>query len=345
MRFDRTVVVLGAGASAASDHHLPVMARFFDPTDKNLSKEMLDFLNWYSAGSGLENVNLEDALTYLALSDRYLQNWSAARGRRSEHRLGVSHRDFVGYVAKRLETPGTVCSKHSQLFQSLNEADTVVTLNYDLVADIALEATDESNAESFPQGITRPQKMASLVGELNLIGQTPPGLLSWEEETGFYLKLHGAIDWVYCPNSICRNNSRYWSTENDKQSRRGMSFGTGCRLCGTVLDAFIVAPSPEKGIVPASRLGLLWKMALNEITNARKLVIIGFSFAPSDFELQWLFRQAAEFRRRMMGEWPEVVVVNPDPEHRIRAGHLLSVRGSSPGFEEFDSLDDYLATL
>lgn len=86
-------------------------------------------------------------------------------------------------------------------------------------------------------------------------------------------------------------------------------------------------------------------MALNKTMNAKKVVVIGVSFAPSDFELQWIFRQAAELRRPLLGNWPEVVVVNPDPGHRGRASDLLYVRGPSPGLQEFDTLDDYLATL
>ena len=31
-----------------------------------------------------------------------------------------------------------------------------------------------------------------------------PPYQKWESEEGFYLKLHGSVDWVYCPNEYCR---------------------------------------------------------------------------------------------------------------------------------------------
>ena len=70
-------------------------------------------------------------------------------------------------------------------------------------------------------------------------------------------------------------------------------------------------------------------------------MIIGLSFAPTDFELRWLIRQSRlpPGGLQRAAHPIEIQVVNPDPEHRRAARELF---GNDCVMTEFDTLDEYL---
>ena len=71
----RTVVMLGAGASAGSTFSLPVMKGFFDPNGKtpiscSLKKELRHI---YGDDVDLRTVNVEDVFAFLEITNHYRQ--------------------------------------------------------------------------------------------------------------------------------------------------------------------------------------------------------------------------------------------------------------------------------
>ena len=65
--------------------------------------------------------------------------------------------------------------------------------------------------------------------------------------------------------------------------------------------------------------------------------MIGISFAPSDFELKWLIRQAIELRQ---DKHYELHVVNPSKEDRQNIIKLLPSTDRS--VYEYESVQDYI---
>lgn len=60
---------------------------------------------------------------------------------------------------------------------------------------------------------------------------------------------------------------------------------------------------------------ILWQRALDELASCRRLVIIGYSFPPTDFPTKRLFIEAFATRPAL----EELVIVNPDPPlHLVR---------------------------
>jgi hypothetical protein len=83
---------------------------------------------------------------------------------------------------------------------------------------------------------------------------------------------------------------------------------------------------------------MLWNLALRELIGTRRLVIVGISVAPSDFELRWLLRQAIQLRQgRPLGAH----IVNPNAMHRDKLRGLLSTEGVE--CYEHETLHDILA--
>jgi hypothetical protein len=85
-------------------------------------------------------------------------------------------------------------------------------------------------------------------------------------------------------------------------------------------------------------MALLWNLALREIRAAAELVVIGLSFAPTDFELRWLVREAVTARAK--GSPLTVTIADPSPESRNRIATLLP-RGAGLG-RHFRSLQEYV---
>jgi len=105
------------------------------------------------------------------------------------------------------------------------------------------------------------------------------------------------------------------------------------------LEIFIVPPVATKRLEDRSRMAFLWNLALRELRAADRLVIVGVSFAPSDFELWWLLRQAISLRE---GLPLEVSVVDPDKD---REKYILTrlPEGSCRG-RYYESLDAYVVS-
>jgi hypothetical protein len=168
----------------------------------------------------------------------------------------------------------------------------------------------------------------------------PPTLMPDEREKGFYLKLHGSLDWLYCPHSGCFNNMNVFPlTTAPEHLVGGQAEGEPCRFCGASLQILLIPPVATKRLEDRGRLAFLWNLAFREIRSASRFVVIGLSLAPTDFELRWLIRQAIEGRD---GTPLEVHIVNPEEKDRLNIVGALPGRGHI--VYEYESIRDYLAS-
>jgi hypothetical protein len=206
---DHTVVLLGAGASKGSEKNLPAMQGFFGPTLESMSPELGRFLVWFYGHENLEQYNVEDVLSYLDLAQARVPKWT---GLASMVGLGVAMPNYellLDYIATRLQIHGPPCSRHRSLIERLERADTILTLNYDLVCDQALGDLERTRGKALVGD--RLEKLSILLGTGSYWGGEPMALMPSETASGFYLKLHGSVDWLYCPNPRCQNASRYYA--------------------------------------------------------------------------------------------------------------------------------------
>ena len=63
-----------------------------------------------------------------------------------------------------------------------------------------------------------------------------------------------------------------------------------CRRCGALHERAIVPPTMKAVFSSHPRLGYLWALAFDALAAARRVIVIGVSFAPSDYLLRWLLR-------------------------------------------------------
>jgi len=196
--------------------------------------------------------------------------------------------------------------------------DTVVTFNYDILLDHALHAA----GTRFTYGLEGDGE-----GDLQL------------------LKLHGSLNWGVC--SECRGSPQVVSPASDAwigparampgegqqlalRMATRMLPGTKCAKCDKVdkLEPLIVPPTWSK-LIEGSHLVPVWNRAVEAISMAYQVVIIGYSMPSTDTFLRYLFSIALERK----GWFNRVVVVNKDNSDGLRQryrdvfGRSLGSRG------------------
>ena len=83
----------------------------------------------------------------------------------------------------------------------------------------------------------------------------------------------------------------------------------------------------------------IWGNAFAILANASKVVIIGFSFQPSDFYAAWLFRYALKFR-----QGAKVIVVNPENTNDAFQARMRSIFGQryDSAWVNFGQIEDVI---
>jgi len=236
----KTVYFLGAGASAASDFKLPVMKGFFKqedfPEEGGEYPNLKEFLKTFYKSSDWENFNLEEIITHLELTMEGF-NWSPV-----DSYLHDVKQELYKYIKYKFDNPveDKACSKHLKLFENLK------TTTIDNSTGQILDDSDELLGE----------------GYTHLSGYPPPTI---QIQKKVFIKLHGSLNWIYCPSLNCPYNRMFFKPEGYAQA------GDPCSLCGTSLEMVIVPPTMKKSFEKFPKLGFLWHIAFNKQKTRIKL--------------------------------------------------------------------------
>ena len=247
-------------------------------------------------------------------------------------------------LEKRRLAPANVYSKFISLLMKARDPSKVrrpvqsaiITLNYDLAADFALHWHNIAYSYGLDDRPIGPSEIS-------------------------LLKLHGSLNWGNCPkcsNVVIPYLLRTYFQKYDFRSSPfddgpvDVSFNLGDHLQDLTHDECATNLSNEPVVVPPTwnksdnrLLGNVWRHAANELSQARYLVLVGYSFPPTDLYFQYLLGLglAADTRIR------RIVVINPDPLARDRLDAQLSpvmrtrVRYVNVGFEAgLGALDELL---
>jgi len=113
-------------------------------------------------------------------------------------------------------------------------------------------------------------------------------------ERGYYLKLHGSIDWNYCTNSNCGANNKFLIAENDR-----------CGRCFKHLSRLIIPPIINKQYKNYPFIEKIWTLASIQLESAEEIVIWGYRLPPTDFYSNWLLSKTSEKIKK-------VSIINPE---------------------------------
>jgi hypothetical protein len=215
-------------------------------------------------------------------------------------------------------------------FQGLNRNDTIITLNYDLIAENML------NAISHEKGLGENHTLYTKMVQLLSLDMYYNGILGIDVpqnklESGWYLKLHGSLNWYYCSTPQCLGHQI--------MNALIMSVGSPprvCNSCGSPLKMAVVPPTMEKAFEKYPKLGVIWSLARRELASSTSIVFIGVSFRPSDYYLSWLIKSSLLGTN---GKDKLVIVVDKCKSVVCRIEELVGVKPSY-----YDSLDSYICS-
>jgi hypothetical protein len=255
------------------------------------------------------------------------------------------------------------------------EKPTILTFNYDCLIEAVLEITSGVNSnvpksfikhisenDEFPDDLlayshcnwNRPLAYGFKFDEIQL---QQAGVSKFSRGLKFYsvpqnqlyekplLKLHGSLNWFrYLPfrtfpvlpgepkpelgkkeSDIILMNGTWW-------------FGTPPDHNGWYIEPILVTPVLYKDEYYGQKpFNETWEQAKNALSQCEKLVVIGYSFSPSDFTTKRLFLESF-----MLDNLKELVVVDPNHDLVKIVKELCHFDG---GLVWFSSLADYLKTF
>lgn len=172
---------------------------------------------------------------------------------------------------------------YNDFVENIKDNHTVITFNWDLLLDRILK--DKKQYENSKDLIL------SELDLLTLNKLTNSEVLS---NNGYYLKLHGSIDWQYCSNSSCDANNRILISE-----------GSICGRCFKPYNKLIIPPIINKQYKTYPFIEKLWTLAFMQLEATQEIVIWGYSLPPTDFYSNWLLSKTNNKIKK-------VSIVNPD---------------------------------
>jgi hypothetical protein len=196
-----------------------------------------------------------------------------------------------------------VCSSHQQLFQQLGNADTVITFNYDLVAERALRSIADERKVLFSSGLYGWSK-------------------AWRANLPPVLKLHGSSNWRILEGGKISVRTKAWEDLDSKPGYRG-HVGQGSEFP-------IFLPFWDKRIENQPWLSL-WKKAYERLLVSDRLIVWGYSLPSTDIKASSLFTLTLASRAI------DLCVIDPSHAARERWRRLLP----KARYWEYDGIRDF----
>lgn len=285
---DTCVAIIGAGFSAAcTNGEMPLMRSYFDQLDVATFPVLYDFVS--SVAGSTATANVESVLLALdqirSSPDRLLMGWAD----RWKVRVGEIHRELASYTLFRLSECREVDDDNwaATAMQSFTERTTVLSMNYDNIAESLLSNRD--GMFHYGPKLNCPHcKMRLLLQKAcSCEGRNDAMDLPRSDWQGAILKLHGSIAWKRCLNSACCSFECLVAHEKCQPFEP-----CNCPTCGQPCGPVLVMPAMSKNLNEIPEIGIMWQAARLAISNASTLLFFGFSMPPSDELLIQLIRSA-----------------------------------------------------
>lgn len=300
-RADRSVVILGAGASRGASFCRPgrsvlppLDADFFrqaqhldEATYNKYAKPVLEFVRTEYGSRTLPT--LEAVFTQLEGFERFIRAFSTRKGRRP-----VRYQRQLEYLLDlvpavfRAGFADHTCHWHERLAHALRAGDAVISFNYDALVDRALG--------SHATGIWDARVGYGLEvrsGAEHWTAGSRPG--PFPKEYLRLLKPHGSLHWAGLDSS-----TQTIRLQTDPYKQRNPQSN-------------LIPPTWDKSILGEWPWKPVWEESSRVLQRARCLIIIGYSVPQTDLMSQALMKSSLSTTELRL-----LVVVNPDQEARAR---------------------------
>lgn len=283
MRYERPVIILGAGATKACGGPLTgeLLPTAYDErllhakTASLFLKEM--FFVPFESGSA--NADCFPALPLLlSLLDQAIDRREPFAARWPPDRLAEVRRDLefaVFAVVRNALMRGAISDCHDRLIAAYSNSEPVIlSLNYDVIVDNALLRLAHGRGAVMPSyGITSSDD-------------------SGENRYGQLLKLHGSLNWVYCPNCGRLDLTRSQDFGYFVKAADVLFLGEdSCRVCNATMRPIMITPTQLKDYRNPYIAGV-WQRADFALRRADRAIFIGYSLPDDDLEVIYLLKRA-----------------------------------------------------
>ncbi len=283
----------------------------------NINQEGFDPEEW-------KGVNIEDVMTFLEISSKMAPTNS------NEQKGYIKAQEFLlSFIEPliNLTCADQHCEYLMEIIFNLDKKDSIISYNWDTIADFTLQHARAIQLKNYSQLLSDDSFKPELY-----------------KDKGLLLKLHGSFNWLTCNNNQCKNYKNIISPFQKSRSKlktNWMVHDRKCSICGNEkLEPFIIPPTSNKLIDKNSFLKNQWLIAREKLLNATELVFIGYSFPPTDYYSEWLFRQINLFDEKTD---IKITVVNPEFGKRgsiVTKRYKTIFRGRE--IQSFKTLKDYV---
>ncbi len=304
----KTIWILGAGASiSCSDRKYPTIDTFFrkakeqgiiSETIRKIKEEYKDVADFVYDNFGYNilrkdaKIDIEELMTILEISNSKITTGKTI----------VLYDKLISIIQKtffKLQINLPQDSEYNMLVKNLSQEDTILTFNWDILLDnafgrILVIKNKEDKKKNQYLNLIETVITRNTWAKLNV--RDP--YLKYNSERGYYLKLHGSVDWQYCNNEKCVGFGKVFALEHFKEKHF-------CSECHKELNILIIPPVLNKQYEKYPIISNMWNIAAKEIEYSDRIIIWGYSLPPTDFYANWLLRQSKQGIEK-------VVIINPD---------------------------------
>jgi len=317
----KQVIILGAGASKSEGAPLQneLFNEFFDKESENVASEKNYPKRWNLLkdqskiikdffydfwGIDIDNYQkqtncfptFEECLGMLDLANLRGQSFKGC----DQERINKIRNDLILLISFCLDIKDLRGINHTELIDRLKSKNSLketafISLNYDIIIDNTL--TDLYPEFHIDYGI-------DFINFSRHDDWLPPD----PEKSVLLLKLHGSLNWLYCPtcNQIELFQGENWAIKlfyNDSIPKDILELE--CKNCKTILKSVIIPMTYYKDMSNPFIQQLFLK-ADEILRQADRIFICGYSFPDADIHIKYLLKRAERFK----GETPEIYVIN-----------------------------------
>jgi NAD-dependent SIR2 family protein deacetylase len=217
---------------------------------------------------------------------------------------------------------GPPCNVHSRLVQHFRQSDSVISYNYDILADNALFYDHKLNENNYLVPFRRVFYQGSWMSPRQSVSSMK------------LIKLHGSLNWLHCKK--CSSLLCFLGEKTPEDYSSGQPTLVNCPHCDSNELEYILIPPILHKRYNLPGMPQLWEEAEAELSKADRVVVIGYSLPPTDFRSELLFRSALGERNFAID------IVNPRKRVLNRFKSIFRPVTNRVTFSYYSSLNEYL---